>query len=108
MDIDLDQRRITNAAKAMNLPGFDDENVTGTGFKFFAVDVPVTPAFPHELDFIVRMTMRARATPRLGVEEEYGNVDIAVVGPDEVVRAAFERQVFLTDAVHPMAGASRP
>jgi hypothetical protein len=47
------------------------------------------------------MTMGARTTAREGAEEEHGDVDIPVVGPDEVMRAALKWQVLLTNAVHP-------
>jgi hypothetical protein len=47
------------------------------------------------------MTMRARTTPGESAEQEHGDAHIAVVGPDEVVRAALEWQVLLTNAVHP-------
>jgi hypothetical protein len=53
------------------------------------------------MDFVVRMTMGSWTTPGEGAEEEHGDVHIAVVGPDEVVRAALKRQVLLTNAVHP-------
>jgi len=63
MYINLDEGSIANAAEAMDLSGLDDKNVTGAGFEFLPVDGPETPAFPHELDFIVRMTMGTRTTP---------------------------------------------
>jgi hypothetical protein len=101
MHIELDERSVTDAAKSVNLAGLDDENVTRPCFEFLSVDGPETAAFPHELDFVVRMTMRARATTRQSAEQEHGDVHIAVVGPDEVVRAALKWQVLLTNAVHP-------
>jgi hypothetical protein len=104
MHIHLNQGRITNAAEAMDLPGLDDENVTRAGFELLAVDGPETSAFSHELDFIVRMAMGARTTSGQGSEEEDGDVDVAVIGPDELMRAALEWQVLLTNAVYP-AGA---
>jgi hypothetical protein len=101
MHIKLDEGRVTDAAEAVDLPGLDDENVTCAGFELFAVDGPETAAFPHELDFIIGMTMGTRPTSRQGAEEEHGDVHVAVVGPDEVVRAALKWEVLLTDAVHP-------
>ncbi len=101
MYIKLDERRVTNAAKAMDLPGLDNKNVTCAGFEVLSVDSPETAAFPHELDFIVRMTMGPRTTARERAEEEHGDIDVAVIGPDKVVRAALKWQVLLTDAVRP-------
>jgi len=64
MYIQLDKRRVTDAAEAVNLFRLDDENVTRASFEFLSIDVPETAAFSHELDFIVGMAMRARTTPR--------------------------------------------
>jgi hypothetical protein len=111
MDIKLDERPVTNAAEAMDLSGLDDENVTRAGFEFLSVDGPEPTAFPHELDFVIRMTMRPWTTAGHCTEEEDRDIDVSVICADELVRAALEGQVFLTDAVHPattMAGASRP
>jgi hypothetical protein len=63
MDINLDEGRVANAAEAMDLPGLDDKNVTSTGLEFLAIDGPQAPAFPDELDFIVRVTMWSWARP---------------------------------------------
>jgi len=68
MYVHLDERRFTNAAEPVDLPGFDDENVAGTGFEFLSVDGPETPSFSHELDFIIRMTMRPRTASRESAE----------------------------------------
>ena len=102
MDVDLDEGRVTNAAEAMDLPGLDDENVAGAGFEFLAVNGPEAATLPHELDFVVRMTMRPRATPGEGAEKEDGDIHVAVIRPNEVVRAALKWQVLLTDPVHPV------
>jgi hypothetical protein len=101
MDIKLDEGPIPNAAEAVDLTGLDDEDVTRPGFEFLSVDGPETAAFPHELDFVVRMTMGPRTTARESADEEHGDVDITVVGPDEVMRAAMKWQFLLTNAVHP-------
>lgn len=93
---------VTDAAEAMDLLGLDDKNVASAGLELLSVDDPETTAFPHELDFIVRMTMGSGATPRKGAEEEHGDIHVPVVGPDEVVRAALKWQVLLTDVVHPL------
>jgi hypothetical protein len=101
MYIELDQGSVPNAAEAVNLTGLDDENITRSGFEFLSVDGPETAALPHELDLVVRMTMGPWTAPREGAEEEYGDIHVAVVGPDEVVRATLKGQVLLTNAVHP-------
>jgi len=101
MDIELDQGPVTDAAEAVDLTGLDDEDVTRSGFEFLSVDGPETAPLSHELDFIVRMTMGPGTTPGKGAEEKYGDIHIAVIGPDELVRAPLKGQVLLTHAVHP-------
>jgi hypothetical protein len=112
MDINLDERRVTNAAEAVDLSGLDDQNVTGAGFEFRSVDGPETATFPHELDFIVRMTMGPGTAPRECAEQEHGDIHVAVISPDKVVGAALKWQVLLTDTVHrardPMEGGYAP
>jgi hypothetical protein len=102
MHIELNQGRVTNAAEAVDLTRFDDEDVTCASFEFLSIDSPEPAPFPHELDFIVRMTMGPGATPREGAEEEYGDIHVAVIGPNELVRTTLKRQVLLTNAVHPV------
>ena len=100
MDVDLDERRVTNAVETVYLSGLDDKDVTCAGFELLSIDGPEPAAFSDELHFIVRMSMRARTTARKGVEEEHGDVHVTVIGANETVRAALEGQIMLTDAVH--------
>src|SRR4051812_35021422 len=46
------------------------------------------------------MPMRSRAGARLAVEEKHRHIDVAVIGADEVVRAAAQRQVLLANSLH--------
>jgi hypothetical protein len=101
MYVDLNKRRVTDAVKAVDLSGLYDENVTRAGFEFLAVDGPETAAFSHELDFVVRMTMRARTTAGEGSKEEYGDIHVAVVSSNELMRAALKGQILLANAIHP-------
>src|SRR4051794_28388124 len=100
MDVDLHQRRIADAAKTMNLARLDDEDIAGAGFEFLSVHIPQATALSHDLHFIVRMTMWPRPTPGLCAEKKDRDVHVAVVGADELVRAADEGQVFPANAVH--------
>ena len=63
MYIHLDEGRVTDAAEAVDLPGLDDENVTGSGFELLPVHGPETATFPHELDLVVRMAMGSGTPP---------------------------------------------
>jgi hypothetical protein len=85
MYIELDEGRLANAAETVDLAGLDDEDIACSGFEFLSVDGPETAAFPHELDFIVGMTMGPGTTPREGAEQEHGDIHVAVIGPDKVV-----------------------
>jgi hypothetical protein len=107
MHIDLDQRLISDALEAVNLARFDDEDVAGAGLEFLSVDVPDAAAFANELNFIVRMAMWTGSTPGLSAQEKDRDIDIAVVGTDEVMRAPLERQVCLTGAMHLLRASGR-
>jgi hypothetical protein len=100
MHIELYERSVSNGAKTVHLSGLDHEDVAGASLELPPVDVPQAPAFAHELHFIVRMPMGARASPGLGAEEKHGDVDIPMFGSDKLVRASLKRQVLLMDAVH--------
>jgi hypothetical protein len=99
--INLDEGSIANAAEAMDLPCLDDKNVTGGGLEFLPIDRPEASAFADELDFIVRMTMGPGTMTGESAEEEDGDIDVAVLGSNETVRAALKWQVLLPDTVHP-------
>jgi hypothetical protein len=90
MYVKLDKRRVTDAAEAMDLPSLDDKNVACAGFKLFSVDGPETAAFPHELDFIIRVAMGSRAASREGAEEKYRDIHVAVVSSNELMRTALK------------------
>jgi hypothetical protein len=100
MHVDLHQRFVTDAFEAVHLASLDDENVSGAGLEFFSIDIPDPATFPHELNFVVRMAVWSRPPTGQSVQQEYRDRNIAVVGPDEMVRAPFERQVCLARAMH--------
>src|SRR2546422_1072383 len=103
MYVHLDEGRVTDATEAVDLPGLDDENVTGAGFELLPVHGPETATFPHELDLVVRMAMWSGTPPGEGAEQEHGDIHVPLIGSDEVMRAALKWQVLLTDPVHPRA-----
>jgi hypothetical protein len=98
--VDLDQRFVADAAKAVDLPSLDYQDVTGAGLELLAIDVVEAAAFSNELDFVVWMAVGSGTTPGQRSEKERGDGDIALVGPDELVRTALERKVLLTHAIH--------
>ena len=100
MHIDLHERSVADAFEAMHFTGLDDQDITSNGFELFTIDVIQAAALSNELDLIIWMTVRTRAAARSAVEEEDGTVHIAVVGADEVMRAAPEWKVFLTNSEH--------
>jgi hypothetical protein len=99
MDIHLDQGRVANAVKTVDLPRLDDKDVPGTRLELFSIDGPEAAAFSHELHFIVRMTMGTRASSRQGAEQEGGDIDAAILRSNELMRASDEGKVLLTDSV---------
>jgi hypothetical protein len=101
MYVDLNKRRLTNAAEAVDLAGLHDEDVAGASFKLFPIHVPESPAFTHDLNLIIWMAMRPGTTTGKGAEEKDGDIHVAVVGADETMRAALKRKILLTNAVHP-------
>src|SRR5262245_66570752 len=105
MHVELHERRVANAAEAVDLARLDHEDITGAGFELLAVHVPQTTTFPHELHFIVRMTMRPGTAARQRAEEEHRHVHVTVIGADELVRASLERQILLPYSIH---GADAP
>jgi hypothetical protein len=100
MDIYLDQRLVTDTGEAVDLPGLDDQDVARAGLKLPAVDLVETPSISDELDFVIGMAMRARPAAGQGIEEKYRDADVALIGADELVRAALEGEILLTHAVH--------
>src|SRR4051812_40848643 len=100
MHIHLDERRVADAREAVNLSGLDDQDVAGTRLEFHAADVIASAALPHELDFVVRMTMRPWPFSGKRVEEKHRDVHVALIDADELVRAADEGQVLLAHSVH--------
>jgi microcompartment protein CcmK/EutM len=100
MDVELNQRLVPDAREAVNLAGFDDENVTGPSLELLTVDAIEAAAVLDELNFIIRVPMRTGTAARKAVKEKGGDVDVAVVGSHDIVRASFEGQLVLADTMH--------
>ena len=100
MHIDLDERPVADTAEAVNLSRLDDENVAGGDLEFLSIHHVQAAPLSDELDLVVRVAMRSRAASREGAEQKGGNIDVALLGPDELMRAALTWQVLLTDSVH--------
>src|SRR3954447_7404578 len=108
MDVHLYQRLLPDAAKAVNFTCLDHENVARAGLELLPVDLIEPSPGPNELDLIVRMPVWSRPASRQGAQQERGDRDVAMVGPDEVVRAAVKRQVLLSNSEHcPRSGRRR-
>ncbi|MEO8623156.1 MAG: hypothetical protein ABI625_18920 [bacterium] len=100
MHVDLDERRVADATEAVDFACLDDEHIPCTALELHTVHVPEPAPFPDELDFVVWMTMWSGTLARLRVQKENGDVDVPVLGADELVGAANERKVLLSDVVH--------
>src|SRR5437762_3525609 len=70
MHIHLHERHVSDARETVNLSGLDDEDVAGGGFEGLAVHRIESAAFPDELDFVVRVTMRTWSASRLAMKEK--------------------------------------
>jgi hypothetical protein len=64
MDVHLDQWTIPDGFEAVNFAGLDDEDIAGATFKCLPVHGPESAALPDKLDFIVGMSVWARAFAR--------------------------------------------
>src|SRR5215510_3550724 len=110
--VELHERRVADAAEAVNLAGLDHEDVAGAGLELLAVHRPQAAPLPDELHLIVRMTMRSGTTTGQRAEKEDRDVDVAMIGADELMRASLKRQVLLTGSMHcsdaPVLAASLP
>jgi hypothetical protein len=100
MNVDLNERLIANAAKAVDLARFDDKDIACARFEFLAVYDIESAAASHELNFIVRMAVRPRTAARQRVQQKGRDFYLAMIGTNEVVRTSMKRQVFLTNAIH--------
>src|SRR5262245_26388870 len=91
--IELHQWNIADAREAVNFARFDHENITGARLEFRAVDDVAAAAFANELDLVVGMPVRPGTAARSSIEEEYGDTHIALVGTNEIERAAAIGQI---------------
>jgi hypothetical protein len=96
----LDQRRVAEAGEAVHLTCLDHEDVPRPGLEFHAVHRPAAVALLDELDFVVGVAVGTWALAGEPSVEEDRDSSVALIGSNEVVRAALERQVLLADAVH--------
>ena len=78
----------------------NDAGPAGACLELLAVDVPETSSLSHELDFIVGMPVWSWSAAGQRIQEEHRDVHVAVLGADELMRAADEWKILLTDAVH--------
>src|SRR5215472_549864 len=100
MNVHLDQRAIPDGFEAVNLAGFNHENVPRAAFKRLSVHGPYSAAFPDKLDLIVGMPMRPGPLARQPAEQKHADAHVSLLGTDKFVGASHKRQLFLTDAVH--------
>jgi len=84
----------------VHLSCLDDQDVTRTGLELDAIHYIVSAALADELNLIVGMPMRAGSLPGKSMKQKHGDVDVAVVGAHEMVRASAEREIFLTGSMH--------
>jgi hypothetical protein len=57
MDVELNQRLVPDAREAVNLAGFDHENVASPRLELLPLDAIESSAVMDELNLVARMTM---------------------------------------------------
>jgi hypothetical protein len=105
MDVHLHERTIANALEAVDLARLDDQDVARPCLELLAVHYIQPTPFSDELNLVIRMAVWARTASWQPVEQEHGNANVALCGPDEMMRAAAKRQILLANAMH-VVGAS--
>ena len=100
VDVDLNEGRVPEGFEAVDFAGLDDEDVAGAALESFALDCPKAAAFTDELDFVIRMAVRAGTGAGFAVEEEHGDAGVALLSTDEFVGTADEGQILLADVMH--------
>src|SRR5690349_14270240 len=100
VDVELHERTVADGREAVHLARLDHQDLAGARFERFAVDDPAAAALLHELNLVVRMTVRTGTGAGLAVKQKHRHVHAAVVRADEVVRAAAERQILASKSQH--------
>lgn len=100
MYVELYQWFVADALKAVNFSGLDHQNVTRTRVELLSLHGPAPAARLDELNFVVRMSMWPRSGSRNTVEEKDGDVDVCLVGANELVRTAFKWQRIMAKSKH--------
>ena len=100
MNVQLNKWFRTDAFEAVNLAGFDHENVPSPTVELSTVDDPSPAPGLYELDFIVGMSMWGWAGAGRTTEQEHGHVGVALLRPHELARAANKRQFVISNGMH--------
>jgi len=88
------------AGEAVHLARLDHQDVPRSSLELLPVDRPDPLPLLDELNFIVRMEVRLWTGAGHAVEQEDGDVHIALISPDEVVRAPSEWQCASLNSQH--------
>jgi hypothetical protein len=100
VNVDLDQRRVTDCFETVDFASLDDEYVSRAAFEGLAADSPDAAAFSNELDLVIRMAMWTGPRTRLAMKQEYRNVGVTLLGSAKLMRTADKGQVFLSHVMH--------
>ena len=71
------------ALKLWIFAGLDDKDVAGPALELFPVNFPLPAPLAHELNLVVRMTVRPRSIAGLRAEQKNRDAHIAVVCADD-------------------------
>ena len=98
--VHLKQGLLADALEAVDFSRLDDQDVSRAGLEFLPVHDVTSPVLSQELDFVVGMAVGTRSAAWQRSEKKHRDVDAALIGADELVRAALKRQILLTNAIH--------
>ena len=85
MHIKLDQWRVADRPKAVDLSRLDDQNVSRSRLERLSVYGPDATALTYELHLIVRMPVWAGSPAGQGVKQEDRDVHSSLICPDELM-----------------------
>src|ERR1700739_91897 len=100
MDVDLYQRRAANRLEAVNLARFDHEDVSGAALEGLVANGPDSPALTYELNFVIRMPVRAGSRAGLPVEQENRNSGITLLSSHKLMGTTNKGQILLAHVKH--------
>jgi len=90
----------TGIHKAVWDSGFDHDDVAWLCIASLISSDEARGAFVHDGDLVVVVDMKRSTATWLGFDEEDGDCDVCMIGADEAIRAADDRQILFAEEMH--------